>query len=158
MRRTVSADPIQTVAGSGTILGNIKATLVNFAPEGTLTIDGNFTTTAGTTFNFDDLANDVIRTTGTLTLHSDLTIDLSGADLSAGNYTLFISDTGINGRLSVSNFTGYNDEYWFIDGLTNTGDIYSISITAIPEPSVYALALALGSIACLLIRRHRIHR
>ena len=145
----------QVINGSGTIKGNVVASGGIFTPNGTLTIDGNFTANEGASFSFNDLANDVIRATGTLALDSGIEIDLSNATLSTGTYTLFTSDVseGLSGSLDTDNFTGYDEDAWVLSDFENTGSSFSITVAAIPEPSTYALIIALGMTVFLIHRR-----
>lgn len=142
----------KTIAGAGTIKGNIEtiggAVASTFAPDGTLTIDGDFSAGLGTTFRFDTLGTDVISVTGTLTLGADAVINLANANVAAGqSYDLFFAGSAVGNDFVIS---GASD---FLFDINNNGTVISITARAIPEPSSYAVLLALGTLSLMLWRR-----
>jgi autotransporter-associated beta strand protein len=114
----------ETLAGAGTVLGNISDnSSVTIAPgvsgAGTLTVNGNLTLNGGGILTYD-LANvtpagggvnDLTAVTGTLTIAGSTTLNvnlLNGSTASSGTYTLFTYGTFAGSAANITVPSGYS--------------------------------------------------
>jgi len=116
---------------------------------GWLRFDLGANTTAGTTYDQFDLTGGALKI-GTANL-SFADFDFNAiAGFGAGNYTLFQTTTAIDGSLSDSNSGTING---LSSSLSISGN--NLILTAVPEPSTWALiACSLATLVVLRRRRH----
>lgn len=123
---------------------------VGVAGSFTLASGQNFTTTGGA-LNFDvGTASDQIIGSGTFSISStSLALNqVAGFDYN-NTYNLF---SGFSpGTISGLMITGYDDALW-VAALSNTG---TLSFTAVPEPSTYAVLVGAFSLGVVALRRRR---
>jgi autotransporter-associated beta strand protein len=159
-------DSTQTLGGSGSITGGLLtlgsgATLEPGSSPGTLTFTGGLTLDAGAILNFElGTASDLIAVTGgTLTGPSSGTVTLNLADsggFTAGTYTLFDYTAATASDFDVTDFTlgttiaGYD----YSLGLLNS-TLQLTAVSAVPEPSTYAVILGLGALGFVVWRKRR---
>ncbi|WOO42046.1 PEP-CTERM sorting domain-containing protein [Rubellicoccus peritrichatus] len=144
---------------------------ITFSAANTYT--GNFTVNGPSTFSdtsswsFDIGANGVnnsIGGGGTLNLDGSLNLDLSGAGTGVGDSWLLVDNSSLTetygGTFTVAGFSDDGGGLW---SQSANGVIYqfdqgtgALSVSAIPEPSVYGLLIAMG-VGFLAFRRRKMN-
>lgn len=118
----------------------------------TLAANKNFSLTSGTwsfTFEGPSSFDSIIGSgTGTFTI-SGGTIDFGGVDLVAGSYQILGGFA--SGTVAGLGFAGYDTDLFSV-ALDNAG---LLNITAVPEPSTWALGIGAGLFALVVGRRIR---
>ncbi len=173
----------QTIQGSGTYTGDVtvNGTLAPGNSPGVVTFTNNLTLSGTTVMEINGTARgtdyDGVNLTGsganTLTYGGTLTLSF-GAAITAGTYDLFnlgsVNQTGdftsvgaTGAGISLSGFsasigTGWTanlaeaSNNWILTFDNASGDL---TITAIPEPSTYAVLAGFGTLGLAIIRRRR---
>jgi len=171
----VSVASTATFGGTGTIGGATTAASGSFLSAGsasgsagtltfasTLNISGLAAGTGGLLFDLDTTAasDKISLTTGALTIGSGV-LDLSDFSFVAlggygeGTYTLFDTSTSIVGTLGT-NLTGTVGGMAATLSLANSNQDIILTVTAIPEPSLYASIFgALSLLGVIVVRRRR---
>jgi len=142
-----------------TVNGSSVHDLATLAPGNsidTLTIDGNYTQGefGVMSIEFDSTSIDRLDITGLATLGGVLEFSFIGGDISTGsfNFLNFGSISGAFDEVYLPTFTGYDFELEY--GTTFANLVISETVSAVPEPSTYALMLAgLGLVGFMAARR-----
>lgn len=156
--------------GSGGILGGTGTLLQSVSVQsggviaagnspGTLNIAGNLDVVAGAGFNFElgatPAASDLIAVSGMLNFvgPGTLTFNILNLGLVPGTYDLitFSSSSG----LALANLAFGATPLGFVGNFLLDGDSVSLVVTAIPEPSIYALVLGCGALGVAAFRRRK---
>ena len=156
-----------SVVGNGSTLkigGDNKSTTFNGDISGDMDLHaigtGTFTMSDATSMEIivgGNGVNNSILGTGNINLNGELTFDLTGADLTAGNSWLIVDVDNLNetygATFSIANFTE-SEGIWsydlnaLVEFSESTGELY-----VVPEPSSFALLAGCMGLAFVMLKR-----
>lgn len=154
---TLASNVAAVNLGAGAFSLTSGALSANGASIGTFTIAANqaFSATLGTlnfTLGASNTSDQIIGSgTGALSL-TNLTLALNGSTSVTGSYTLF---TGFGGTHTISGITitGLDSGY---TGILDNNGILTVSFSAVPEPSTWALLIGVTALGFTAVRRRTV--
>jgi fibronectin-binding autotransporter adhesin len=154
----------QTLGGSGSVNGLVTAAsgshLAPGSSPGTITFTGGLGLNASAFLDFElGTTSDKIRVSGgTLTgpVSGKITVNLSDSGgFTAGTYTLIDATGATLTSISATSFNLGTTIAGYSYTFSQTGNLFQLTATAVPEPAAFAALAGLGTLTLAAFRRRR---